>query len=620
MARMNSAVVLLACALAASAGPFAQALHVHHHQTGKAPTAPGLALRGGSAPGEFGAPGTPRAGTPARQDSSDISGRDVSGLTGSMSLERLGNSASISQLELGAFGMRRVPKTMELLQFMVPTFGIFLANPVLSLVDTAAVGQFCNKEALAALGPGTALCDMVTYLANFLAVATTTLLASAIARKETGGARRVVAVSFFITSMIGAGMTAMLLIFARPLIRFFTGGSADAEATMEMSMAYVHIRGIASIPTLLSLVAQAACIGAKDSVSPMKAVGLVAVFNIFLDWLFVGPLKKGVAGAAFATAIAQIVGAIYLFSAVANIVNKLEESEYDGGNILLGEEDEAKTRSKTLFAVPSKEECIKFSQFAGPLFLISCGRGFTWNIMTPAAGACGLVPLAAHQVLINVFFFFTIAGESIFQTAQAFLPELQEDQARSKAEGGAVYQEASAKVIKLVKKVLAIAVGIGILQIALCMIPSYVFPQMFTADTEVQAAVREQATLLSMSIFPHCVTVAVEAILLNTKDLDFLGAAHICRCIIFAGYLRYSVKHRPVLRSMWVGMCVMQYMGVAIWVGRILTSGKKLGIPLLRKRTMRMKQLQLEGKLVRSKPREASGIAPGGGEGTVHAD
>ncbi|KAJ1475996.1 hypothetical protein T484DRAFT_3135026 [Baffinella frigidus] len=119
MARMNSAVVLLACALAASAGPFAQALHVHHHQTGKAPTAPGLALRGGSAPGEFGAPGTPRAGTPARQDSSDISGRDVSGLTGSMSLERLGNSASISQLELGAFGMRRVPKTMELLQFMV---------------------------------------------------------------------------------------------------------------------------------------------------------------------------------------------------------------------------------------------------------------------------------------------------------------------------------------------------------------------------------------------------------------------------------------------------------------------------------------------------------------------
>ena len=42
---------------------------------------------------------------------------------------------------------------------------------------------------------------MVAYLANFLAVATTTLLASAIARKETGGARRVVAVSFFITSV-----------------------------------------------------------------------------------------------------------------------------------------------------------------------------------------------------------------------------------------------------------------------------------------------------------------------------------------------------------------------------------------------------------------------------------
>ena len=118
MVSMGRAFVLLACALAVS-GPFAQALHVQHHQIGKAPPAPGLALRGGSAPGDSNTPGSPRAGTPVRQDSSEMSGQDQSQLSGSLSLERLGNSASISQLELGAFGMRRVPKTMELLQFMV---------------------------------------------------------------------------------------------------------------------------------------------------------------------------------------------------------------------------------------------------------------------------------------------------------------------------------------------------------------------------------------------------------------------------------------------------------------------------------------------------------------------
>ena len=33
---------------------------------------------------------------------------------------------------------------------------------------------------------------------------------------------------------------------------------------------------------------------------------------------------------------------------------------------------------------------------------------------------------------------------------------------------------------------------------------------MFTADKGVQAAVRREAHLLSLSVFPHCVTLAVE--------------------------------------------------------------------------------------------------------------
>jgi len=39
-----------------------------------------------------------------------------------------------------------------------------------------------------------------------------------------------------------------------------------------------------------------------------KLAGIVSCFNIFLDWLFVGPWGKGVAGAAWATTIAQTLG------------------------------------------------------------------------------------------------------------------------------------------------------------------------------------------------------------------------------------------------------------------------------------------------------------------------
>ena len=62
--------------------------------------------------------------------------------------------------------------------------------------------------------------------------------------------------------------------------------------------------------------AQAACIGAKDADSPMRAIFVVTLFNVFLDWLFIGPFGWGVEGAAWATIIAQTAGAIYLYFAV----------------------------------------------------------------------------------------------------------------------------------------------------------------------------------------------------------------------------------------------------------------------------------------------------------------
>jgi Na+-driven multidrug efflux pump len=91
----------------------------------------------------------------------------------------------MSQVDVGCFGnIKRVPKTIHLVTFMIPTFGMYLANPILSLCDTAYVGLYGDAVELAALGPGCALCDMMCYFANFLAVATTSLLASAIARND----------------------------------------------------------------------------------------------------------------------------------------------------------------------------------------------------------------------------------------------------------------------------------------------------------------------------------------------------------------------------------------------------------------------------------------------------
>lgn len=64
------------------------------------------------------------------------------------------------------------PSTFALLRFTLPTLGVWIIGPILSLIDTAVVGTKSDIE-LAALGPGTMVCDYNTYIFTFIAAAST---------------------------------------------------------------------------------------------------------------------------------------------------------------------------------------------------------------------------------------------------------------------------------------------------------------------------------------------------------------------------------------------------------------------------------------------------------------
>lgn len=71
------------------------------------------------------------------------------------------------------------PGLRALLRFTLPTLGIWLCTPIISLVDTSVVGLKCGPIALASMGPATNLCDSFLYIFSFLAVATTNLISQA---------------------------------------------------------------------------------------------------------------------------------------------------------------------------------------------------------------------------------------------------------------------------------------------------------------------------------------------------------------------------------------------------------------------------------------------------------
>jgi len=59
---------------------------------------------------------------------------------------------------------------------------LWLSEPLLSLVDTIFMGQFGTTAQFAALGPTTMLSDSAIYLLYFLAISTTSRLATAMAQ------------------------------------------------------------------------------------------------------------------------------------------------------------------------------------------------------------------------------------------------------------------------------------------------------------------------------------------------------------------------------------------------------------------------------------------------------
>ena len=60
----------------------------------------------------------------------------------------------------------------KVLQFSIPALGAVLADPLMSLVDTACVGQV-SSIGLAALGPNTAVFGFVSMVFQFFSVSTT---------------------------------------------------------------------------------------------------------------------------------------------------------------------------------------------------------------------------------------------------------------------------------------------------------------------------------------------------------------------------------------------------------------------------------------------------------------
>ncbi len=202
-----------------------------------------------------------------------------------------------------------------LLALTVPVLFSLIAEPLTGIADTAFVARLGSAPA-AALGVATTLLSSVFWVFNFLGIATQTELAHASGADTGDVARDRAWLAHVLAVGIGVGLALVAWPFLDVLAPFMGADGAVRDGTVD----YLGIRLLGAPAVLLFLTGSHALRGVQDMRTPLWIAVGVNVVNVVLDALLIfglGPFPAlGLAGAAWASTVAQWLGAIVVVAAV----------------------------------------------------------------------------------------------------------------------------------------------------------------------------------------------------------------------------------------------------------------------------------------------------------------
>ncbi|XP_022763198.1 protein DETOXIFICATION 46, chloroplastic-like [Durio zibethinus] len=394
----------------------------------------------------------------------------------------------------------------EIVAFSGPATGLWICGPLMSLIDTAVIGQGSSLE-LAALGPATVVCDYMGYMFMFVSVATSNMVATSLARQDKNEVQHQISILLFIGLICGFLMLFFTRFFGSWALTVFSG--PKNAHLVPAGNTYVQIRGLAWPAVLVGWVTQSASLGMKDSWGPLKALAVASAINGIGDVVLCMFLGYGIAGAAWATMVSQVVAAFMM-------IESLNKKGYNA----------------FIISFPSLNELLTVLAIAAPVFVTFMSKVAFYSLLIYFATSMGTHTVAAHQVMLQTFGMCTVWGEPLSQTAQSFMPELIYGVNRSLA-----------KARMLLKSLATIGATLGlVLGIIGTSVPLF-FPNIFTPDPEVIQEMHKVLLpyFLALAVTPS--TLSLEGTLLAGRDLRFISLST-SGCFAFGALVLLLVSTR----------------------------------------------------------------------------
>ena len=186
--------------------------------------------------------------------------------------------------------------------FSLPYLLSYFLQTLYGMADLFIIGQFSGTADITAVSIGSQVMHMLTVMIVGLAMGATIAIGRAVGAGEKERAALAIGNSAALFMAVAAVLTAALLALVRPIVAVMSTPAEAAEGAVQ----YLTIC-LAGIPFITAYnVISSIFRGLGDSKSPMYFVAVACAANIGLDYLFIGWLGMGPAGAALGTTLSQM--------------------------------------------------------------------------------------------------------------------------------------------------------------------------------------------------------------------------------------------------------------------------------------------------------------------------
>ena len=190
----------------------------------------------------------------------------------------------------------------SLIRFALPTVFMLVFSSLYTIIDGIFISNFVGEDGLSGLNIVFPVINIIMGIATMFATGGSAIVAKKMGEGKKDEANQNFTFLFIVLMAVGTLVTIGVLVFIDPLLSFL----GAIETLYTYSYDYLFTTVMFTLVTMAKLYFDFFLVtSGKANLALINSV-IGGVTNVILDYVFMGPLNMGMAGAAYATEIAMI--------------------------------------------------------------------------------------------------------------------------------------------------------------------------------------------------------------------------------------------------------------------------------------------------------------------------